>query len=175
MRCWQISRHLQDWSRKLASNYRYFSYSPDTARACRLGRSSVVLVAASRPAQRVTGLTLRTVPKGWDAPLDIRRYARSRRGVAAGKKRCGNDYSARLLAAGRASRLSGFHRGRADRNPPIPQNRRSRVMYRVLNRYRGPSRLRSQMPMRTTNPGPPGEAARDSLGRAREVSSGGKG
>jgi hypothetical protein len=31
MRCWQISRYLQDWSRKLASNYRYFSYSPDTA------------------------------------------------------------------------------------------------------------------------------------------------
>jgi hypothetical protein len=31
MRCWQISRYLPDWSRKLASNYRYFSYSPDTA------------------------------------------------------------------------------------------------------------------------------------------------
>jgi len=31
MRCWQISRYLQDWSRKPASNYRYFSYSPDTA------------------------------------------------------------------------------------------------------------------------------------------------
>jgi site-specific DNA recombinase len=31
MRCWQISRYLQDWSRKLASKYRYFSYSPDTA------------------------------------------------------------------------------------------------------------------------------------------------
>jgi hypothetical protein len=31
MRCWKISRYLQDWSRKLASNYRYFSYSPDTA------------------------------------------------------------------------------------------------------------------------------------------------
>ena len=26
-----ISRYLQDWSRKLTSNYRYFSYSPDTA------------------------------------------------------------------------------------------------------------------------------------------------
>jgi hypothetical protein len=111
IRCWQISRYLQDWSRKLASNCRYFGYSPDTAhgfldpeKGCSFVSWETAMVATFREGGLVA----------W--------------AEASGQRTRGRRFAVRVLRAGVNRRLAG---------PPVTSRARQRKQAEALVRGHG--------------------------------------